>query len=213
MNDKERQQGEDGEGRVSGSSPPWAGRGFLVSGAHSRVRSGYVAVGGGLSGPHSLLCALSCCRFRRAFAKKQQQLSALKVLQRNCAAYLKLRHWQWWRVFTKVGPGGAAAGPGKGATRTPSRSGSVAGEAALAGDPPGGGAAGQRRGAAEGEGEADKGGGRAGGDGEEAPAGACPSRSRHGALPCAAASLLPKAQAFGKRSDGHAAPRFWVCRN
>lgn len=41
----------------------------------------------------------------RAFAKKQQQLSALKVLQRNCAAYLKLRHWQWWRVFTKVGPG------------------------------------------------------------------------------------------------------------
>lgn len=38
----------------------------------------------------------------RAFAKKQQQLSALKVLQRNCAAYLKLRHWQWWRVFTKV---------------------------------------------------------------------------------------------------------------
>lgn len=41
----------------------------------------------------------------RAFAKKQQQLSALKVLQRNCAAYLKLRHWQWWRVFTKVGCG------------------------------------------------------------------------------------------------------------
>lgn len=41
----------------------------------------------------------------RAFAKKQQQLSALKVLQRNCAAYLKLRHWQWWRVFTKVGRG------------------------------------------------------------------------------------------------------------
>lgn len=41
--------------------------------------------------------------FSRAFAKKQQQLSALKVLQRNCAAYLKLRHWQWWRVFTKVG--------------------------------------------------------------------------------------------------------------
>ncbi|KAG7223717.1 hypothetical protein INR49_015445 [Caranx melampygus] len=39
-----------------------------------------------------------------AFAKKQQQLSALKVLQRNCAAYLKLRHWQWWRLFTKVKP-------------------------------------------------------------------------------------------------------------
>ncbi|XP_039596967.1 myosin-10 isoform X3 [Polypterus senegalus] len=41
---------------------------------------------------------------RRAFSKKQQQLSALKVVQRNCAAYLKLRHWQWWRLFTKVKP-------------------------------------------------------------------------------------------------------------
>ncbi|XP_060946527.1 myosin-10-like isoform X3 [Limanda limanda] len=41
---------------------------------------------------------------RKAFAKKQQQLSCLKVLQRNCAAYLKLRHWQWWRLFTKVKP-------------------------------------------------------------------------------------------------------------
>ncbi|XP_027898444.1 myosin-10 isoform X3 [Xiphophorus couchianus] len=41
---------------------------------------------------------------RKSFAKKQQQLSALKVLQRNCAAYLKLRHWQWWRLFTKVKP-------------------------------------------------------------------------------------------------------------
>uniref|UniRef100_A0A4W6F468 Myosin, heavy chain 10, non-muscle n=1 Tax=Lates calcarifer TaxID=8187 RepID=A0A4W6F468_LATCA len=49
----------------------------------------------------------SVCRgylARKAFAKKQQQLSALKVLQRNCAAYLKLRHWQWWRLFTKVKP-------------------------------------------------------------------------------------------------------------
>lgn len=38
----------------------------------------------------------------RAFAKRQQQLTAMKVLQRNCAAYLKLRNWQWWRLFTKV---------------------------------------------------------------------------------------------------------------
>lgn len=38
----------------------------------------------------------------RAFTKKQQQLSALRVMQRNCAAYLKLRNWQWWRLFTKV---------------------------------------------------------------------------------------------------------------
>ncbi|XP_060548788.1 myosin-10-like isoform X5 [Pantherophis guttatus] len=41
---------------------------------------------------------------RKAFMKKQQQMSALKVMQRNCAAYLKLRHWQWWRLFTKVKP-------------------------------------------------------------------------------------------------------------
>lgn len=44
----------------------------------------------------------------RAFAKRQQQLTAMKVLQRNCAAYLKLRNWQWWRLFTKVGPGRAS---------------------------------------------------------------------------------------------------------
>ncbi|XP_072316168.1 uncharacterized protein myh14 isoform X4 [Eucyclogobius newberryi] len=41
---------------------------------------------------------------RKAFAKKQQQLSAMRVMQRNCAAYLKLRNWQWWRLFTKVKP-------------------------------------------------------------------------------------------------------------
>ncbi|NXD81297.1 MYH9 protein, partial [Halcyon senegalensis] len=47
----------------------------------------------------------ACCRgylARKAFAKRQQQLTAMKVLQRNCAAYLKLRNWQWWRLFTKV---------------------------------------------------------------------------------------------------------------
>ncbi|XP_042279621.1 myosin-10 isoform X6 [Thunnus albacares] len=41
---------------------------------------------------------------RKAFMKKQQQLSAMRVMQRNCAAYLKLRNWQWWRLFTKVKP-------------------------------------------------------------------------------------------------------------
>ena len=25
-------------------------------------------------------------------------------MQRNCAAYLKLRNWQWWRLFIKVKP-------------------------------------------------------------------------------------------------------------
>uniref|UniRef100_A0A4W5RIJ8 Myosin-9 n=1 Tax=Hucho hucho TaxID=62062 RepID=A0A4W5RIJ8_9TELE len=41
---------------------------------------------------------------RKAFMKRQQQLTAMKVIQRNCAAYLKLRNWQWWRLFTKVKP-------------------------------------------------------------------------------------------------------------
>uniref|UniRef100_A0AAQ5YZS4 Myosin, heavy chain 11b, smooth muscle n=1 Tax=Amphiprion ocellaris TaxID=80972 RepID=A0AAQ5YZS4_AMPOC len=41
---------------------------------------------------------------RKAFSKRQQQLSAMKVIQRNCACYLKLKNWQWWRLFTKVKP-------------------------------------------------------------------------------------------------------------
>ncbi|XP_015809830.3 myosin-9 [Nothobranchius furzeri] len=41
---------------------------------------------------------------RKAFTKRQQQLTAMKVIQRNCAAYLKLRNWHWWRLFTKVKP-------------------------------------------------------------------------------------------------------------
>ncbi|KAM9473365.1 myosin-9-like isoform 4-T7 [Salvelinus alpinus] len=41
---------------------------------------------------------------RKAFARRQQQLTAMKVIQRNCSAYLKLRNWQWWRLFTKVKP-------------------------------------------------------------------------------------------------------------
>lgn len=52
----------------------------------------------------------------RAFAKRQQQLTAMKVIQRNCAAYLKLRNWQWWRLFTKVSapapPSSQAPSPG-----------------------------------------------------------------------------------------------------
>uniref|UniRef100_A0A8C2BJZ3 Myosin, heavy chain 11b, smooth muscle n=1 Tax=Cyprinus carpio TaxID=7962 RepID=A0A8C2BJZ3_CYPCA len=41
---------------------------------------------------------------RKAFSKKQKQLTAMKVIQRNCAVYLTLRNWQWWRLFTKVKP-------------------------------------------------------------------------------------------------------------
>ncbi|XP_074647185.1 uncharacterized protein LOC141903116 [Tubulanus polymorphus] len=41
---------------------------------------------------------------RRNYKKRIQQLSAVRVIQRNCSAYLKLRNWQWWRLFTKVKP-------------------------------------------------------------------------------------------------------------
>merc|ERR1719295_1887776 len=41
---------------------------------------------------------------RRNYLKRVQQLNAIRILQRNCAAYLKLRNWQWWRLYTKVKP-------------------------------------------------------------------------------------------------------------
>ncbi|XP_034567790.1 myosin-11-like [Notolabrus celidotus] len=41
---------------------------------------------------------------RKAFSKRQAQLTAMKVIQRNAACYLKLKNWQWWRLFTKVKP-------------------------------------------------------------------------------------------------------------
>merc|ERR1712142_992033 len=44
------------------------------------------------------------CLARRNFQKRQQQLNAIRIIQRNCSAYLKLRNWQWWRLFTKVKP-------------------------------------------------------------------------------------------------------------
>merc|ERR1719273_1494435 len=41
---------------------------------------------------------------RRNYQKRVQQLNAIRILQRNCAAYLKLRNWQGWRLYTKVKP-------------------------------------------------------------------------------------------------------------
>lgn len=49
----------------------------------------------------------ACCRgllARRNYMKRLQQLNAIRILQRNCAAYLKLRNWSWWRLYTKVKP-------------------------------------------------------------------------------------------------------------
>ncbi|GMT36237.1 hypothetical protein PFISCL1PPCAC_27534, partial [Pristionchus fissidentatus] len=41
---------------------------------------------------------------RRLYQKRIQQSNAIRVLQRNGLAWLKLRNWQWWRLFTKVKP-------------------------------------------------------------------------------------------------------------
>ncbi|GFY78830.1 myosin heavy chain, non-muscle [Trichonephila inaurata madagascariensis] len=49
----------------------------------------------------------ACCRgliARRNYQKRLQQLSAIRIIQRNCSAYLKLRNWSWWRLYTKVKP-------------------------------------------------------------------------------------------------------------
>jgi len=40
--------------------------------------------------------------YSRNFQKRCQHLNAIRIIQRNCSAYLKLRNWQWWRLFTKV---------------------------------------------------------------------------------------------------------------
>ena len=41
---------------------------------------------------------------RKNYQKRVQQLNAIRIIQRNCSAYLKLRNWQWWRLYTKVKP-------------------------------------------------------------------------------------------------------------
>ncbi|CAD5216368.1 unnamed protein product [Bursaphelenchus okinawaensis] len=41
---------------------------------------------------------------RRLYEKRVQQSSAIRVLQRNALSWLKLRNWEWWRLFTKVKP-------------------------------------------------------------------------------------------------------------
>jgi len=41
---------------------------------------------------------------RRNYKKRIQQLSAIRVIQRNGRSWVKLRNWQWWRLFTKVKP-------------------------------------------------------------------------------------------------------------
>uniref|UniRef100_A0A7E4W5I9 Myosin motor domain-containing protein n=1 Tax=Panagrellus redivivus TaxID=6233 RepID=A0A7E4W5I9_PANRE len=47
------------------------------------------------------------CRARlahRLYQRRVDQSNAIRVLQRNGVAWLKLRNWQWWRLYTKVKP-------------------------------------------------------------------------------------------------------------
>uniref|UniRef100_A0A1I8G9D9 Paramyosin n=1 Tax=Macrostomum lignano TaxID=282301 RepID=A0A1I8G9D9_9PLAT len=41
---------------------------------------------------------------RKNYQKRIQQSNAIRIIQRNCASYLKLRNWTWWRLYTKVRP-------------------------------------------------------------------------------------------------------------
>ncbi|VDN17845.1 unnamed protein product, partial [Gongylonema pulchrum] len=41
---------------------------------------------------------------RRTFKKLMQQVSAIRIIQRNGVAWKRLKDWQWWRLFAKVKP-------------------------------------------------------------------------------------------------------------
>ena len=41
---------------------------------------------------------------KREYKKMLVQRVALSVLQRNLKAYISLRNWPWWKLFTKVKP-------------------------------------------------------------------------------------------------------------
>lgn len=41
---------------------------------------------------------------RRVMVRRREQEAAIKILQRNGLAWMRLREWQWWRLLTKVKP-------------------------------------------------------------------------------------------------------------
>ncbi|KAL5967023.1 Myosin-11 [Taenia solium] len=45
-----------------------------------------------------------CYLAKKAVQQRIQDIQAIRIIQRNCVAYLKLRNWPWWRLFTKVRP-------------------------------------------------------------------------------------------------------------
>ncbi|TPX34846.1 hypothetical protein SmJEL517_g02611 [Synchytrium microbalum] len=44
------------------------------------------------------------CLARRGYTKKNRQLAAIKIIQKNARIYVTLREWSWWRLFCKVKP-------------------------------------------------------------------------------------------------------------
>ncbi|KAK6102849.1 Myosin head (motor domain) family protein [Brugia pahangi] len=56
---------------------------------------------------HFVIQFQTCCRgylARRAFKKLLQQVSAIRIIQRNGLAWSRLKDWNWWRLFAKVKP-------------------------------------------------------------------------------------------------------------
>ncbi|KAL7059584.1 hypothetical protein AAHC03_013632 [Spirometra sp. Aus1] len=45
-----------------------------------------------------------CYLAKKSVQQRIQDIQAIRIIQRNCVAYLKLRNWSWWRLFTKVRP-------------------------------------------------------------------------------------------------------------
>ncbi|OAF66832.1 Myosin heavy chain, partial [Intoshia linei] len=41
---------------------------------------------------------------RKNLYKRQNKSNAIRIIQRNCANYLKLYDWKWWKLYTKVRP-------------------------------------------------------------------------------------------------------------
>uniref|UniRef100_A0A0N5CAX5 Myosin heavy chain n=1 Tax=Strongyloides papillosus TaxID=174720 RepID=A0A0N5CAX5_STREA len=41
---------------------------------------------------------------KKRYMMRIQQANAIRIIQRNGVAWMKLRNWQWWRLYTKVKP-------------------------------------------------------------------------------------------------------------
>ena len=40
----------------------------------------------------------------RAFSKRVEAHKAIRILQRNFAAHLKMRQWDWWKLYVRIKP-------------------------------------------------------------------------------------------------------------